>query len=95
MKSTSISEAKNRLSAYIDRVRRGETVVITDRGKPVARLTLVEPTAKDEEAQAIRRINALPWVRPGKGGKPKGAKNPIPWKPGDKLASDRVIEDRI
>jgi len=27
MKSTSISEAKNRLSAYIDRVRRGETVV--------------------------------------------------------------------
>ena len=37
MKSTSISEAKNRLSAYIDRVRRGETVVITDRGKPVAR----------------------------------------------------------
>ena len=30
-----------------------------------------------------------------KGGKLKGAKNPIPWKPGNKLASDMVIEDRI
>ena len=38
MKTASISEAKNRLSAYIDRVRRGETVLITDRGTPVARL---------------------------------------------------------
>ena len=90
----SIREMKNHLSKYLKLVQAGKDVVITDRGKPVARLTLVEPTAKDEEAQAIRRINALPWVRPGKGGKLKGAKNPIPWKPGDKLASDRVIEDR-
>ena len=90
----SIREMKNRLSKYLKLARTDNDVVITDRGKPFARLTLVEPTAKDEEAQAIRRINALPWVRPGKGGKPKGARNPIPWKPGDKLASDRVIEDR-
>ena len=76
----SIREMKNRLSKYLKLARAGNDVVITDRGKPVARLTLVEPTAKDEEAQAIRRINALPWMRPGKG---------------DKLASDRVIEDRI
>ena len=90
-----VRDLRNNLKRYLDRVKAGEEVVITERGKPVARLTLVEPTAKDEEAEAIRRINALPWVRPGKGGKPKGAKNPIPWKPGDKLASDRVIEDRI
>jgi len=69
-------------------------VVITDRGKPVARLTLLESTAKDEEAEAIRRIKALPWVRPGKGGKIKGATHPIPWKPGDKLLSDVILEDR-
>jgi len=85
---------KNHLSKYLKLAQAGKDVVITDRGKPVARLTLVELTAKNEEAQAIRRINALPWVRPGKGGKVKGAKNPIPWKPGDKLASDMVIEDR-
>ena len=38
MKTASISVAKNRLSAYLDLVRAGETVTITDRGTPVARL---------------------------------------------------------
>ncbi len=91
----SIREMKNRLSKYLKLVREGKDVVITDRGRPVARLTIVEPSAKDAEAEYIRRIRALPWVQPGKGGKLKGAKNPIQWKPGDKLASDMVLEDRI
>jgi len=34
---------KNHLSAYLKRVRDGEEIVITDRGRPVARLTSVEP----------------------------------------------------
>ncbi len=34
----SITEAKNQLSALIDLVRGGESVVIVDRGVPVARL---------------------------------------------------------
>lgn len=89
----SIRDMKNRLSKYLKLVRTGKEVVITDRGKPVAQLTLVKPAAENEE-EAIARINALPWVRPGKGGKIKGAKHPIPWKPGDKLASDIVLEDR-
>jgi prevent-host-death family protein len=38
MKKASISEAKNRLSALLDRVRQGQSVVIEDRGVPVARL---------------------------------------------------------
>lgn len=46
MTRTSISEAKNRLSALIDRVKNGDTVVIEDRGVPVARL---EPVASAEE----------------------------------------------
>lgn len=46
MKRASISEAKNRLSALIDRVRHGDTVVIEDRGVPVARL---EPVARSNE----------------------------------------------
>ena len=91
----SIRDMKNRLSKYLKLVQAGKDVVITDRGRPVARLTIVEPSAKEAEAEYIRRINALPWVQPGKGGKLKGAKNPIKWKPGDKLASDMVLEDRI
>jgi prevent-host-death family protein len=33
-----IRELKARLSSYVARARRGETVVVTDRGRPVARL---------------------------------------------------------
>ncbi len=39
----SISEAKNRLSALLDKVRHGETVLIMDRSKPIARLDPVRP----------------------------------------------------
>jgi prevent-host-death family protein len=38
MKRASISETKNSLSALIDEVKQGEEILITDRGKPVARL---------------------------------------------------------
>lgn len=91
----SIREMKNRLSKYLKLVQTGREVVITDRGRPVARLTLIVRAPEQVEAEAAKRIQALPWVRPGKGGKLRGAKNPVPWKPGDKLASDMVIEDRI
>ena len=62
MKSATITEAKNGLSALIDRVRAGESIVITDRGIPVA---VLEPApkqvgiedwiAKLERAGTIRR----------------------------------------
>lgn len=38
MTTASISEAKNQLSALLKRVQAGESVLITDRGVPVARL---------------------------------------------------------
>lgn len=38
MHVATITEAKNQLSALIDRVRGGESVLIVDRGIPVARL---------------------------------------------------------
>jgi len=42
MKTASVSEAKNSLSALLDVVRHGGTVVITDRGRPVAKLGPME-----------------------------------------------------
>jgi prevent-host-death family protein len=55
MKTATISEAKNQLSALIDRVRHGETVVITDRGRPVARLvSAVTEAARDPEGRLAR-----------------------------------------
>jgi prevent-host-death family protein len=38
MKTASISELKARLSAYLDAVRQGDEILVTDRGRPVARL---------------------------------------------------------
>jgi prevent-host-death family protein len=46
MKMATISETKNSLSALLDRVRHGETVLVTERGRPVARL---EPVASPTE----------------------------------------------
>jgi prevent-host-death family protein len=37
-----IRELKNGLSKYIERVRAGEEVIVTDRGRPVARLSAVD-----------------------------------------------------
>lgn len=48
MQRTSITEAKNNLSALIDRVRSGETVLIFDRNRPVARLQPVGSGDGDE-----------------------------------------------
>ena len=42
MKKATITEVKNGLSAYIDRVKAGESILITDRGVPVA---VIEPAA--------------------------------------------------
>ncbi len=47
MRTATISETKNSLSALLDRVRHGETIVITDRSRPVARL---EPALGAEHA---------------------------------------------
>jgi prevent-host-death family protein len=53
MKTTTITQAKNGLSALIDLVRGGESVVITDRGRPVARLEPVI-SAGDQPGRLLR-----------------------------------------
>ena len=39
MKTASVSKLKASLSAYLRRVERGEEVLVTDRGRPIAKLT--------------------------------------------------------
>ncbi len=47
-----IRELKNGLSGYIDRVRNGEEVIVTDRGRPVARLSSLD-AAHDHLAELV------------------------------------------
>lgn len=53
MRRATITQAKNGLSALIDQVKAGESILITDRGVPVARL---EPatTISDDEGRLTR-----------------------------------------
>lgn len=48
-----ISELKNKLSAYLRKVRAGETVVVVDRDQPIARIERLEP-AQDADARIVR-----------------------------------------
>ena len=50
MKTATITQAKNGLSALIDRVRAGESILILDRGTPVARLEPVVGAALPRDA---------------------------------------------
>jgi prevent-host-death family protein len=50
-------ELKTRLGAYLQQVRQGRTLVITDRGQPVAELKPLHGTT-DEDA-TLERLTAL------------------------------------
>jgi prevent-host-death family protein len=55
MKKATITEAKNRLSSRVDRVQHDETVVITDRGSPVARpVSAISGPLEDPDGRIAR-----------------------------------------
>lgn len=60
-----ITEAKNRLSALIDHVRGGESVLIVDRGIPVARLESALGAGADGDGR-IARLERSGAVRPAR-----------------------------
>jgi prevent-host-death family protein len=59
MKKASITEAKNNLSALIDRVKGGSAVLIVDRGRPVARLEPVSGAGSDGDSRLARLAKGL------------------------------------
>jgi prevent-host-death family protein len=58
-----VCDAKNRLSQLLDRVERGDIIVITRRGTPVARLVPYEERLA--RADAVRAAEALREFRRG------------------------------
>jgi prevent-host-death family protein len=54
VKKATLTETKNNLSAIIDRVRHGETVLILDRGIPVARIESVAHETPTSEGRLAR-----------------------------------------
>lgn len=88
MATVGIRELKEHLSEYLRRVREGELVVITDRGRPVGRLGPAEAGAGHERARLLTRQGRARW----EGGKPRGL-SPAP-RPRKGLVSVAVLEDR-
>ncbi len=70
MKTAAVSEVKARLSEYLSHVKAGAEVVITDRGKPVARIVPVGPTQLGREVLARMEKSGL--VKIGTGQLPVG-----------------------
>lgn len=69
MKTAAVSELKARLSKYLDRVKSGEEVLITDRGNPVARLLPVSRARAARQTMATMEKRGL--IRLGSGKLPK------------------------
>jgi prevent-host-death family protein len=65
MRSHAISEVKNRLSELLDQVRSGQSIVVTDRGVPIARIEPVT-TAPDPTGR-LRRLERAGILRVGTG----------------------------
>ena len=60
MEKATISQLKNRLSAYLKKVRAGSSVLILDRDQPIARLERVDAGARsDDRLSRLERSGIL------------------------------------
>jgi prevent-host-death family protein len=71
MTSVSITVLKARLSQFLESVRRGHEVLITDRGRPVAKIVPLS-TAREHEDGRIAELERAGLVRVGLRAIPKG-----------------------
>ena len=91
MRTAALRELRTNVDKYISLVKKGEEVLITDHGKPVARLS--QPSSEDKTLEErLAPLIAEGWVHPPtkKNKAPHG--RPIVAK--GKPASEMVIEDR-
>lgn len=63
MRTAGVREARQDLSGLLDDVRRGREVVITDRGRPVARLVPAKPRRSFPDLKAVRVKARAPQAR--------------------------------
>jgi prevent-host-death family protein len=95
MKRTSITDAKNGLSALLARVRHGETIIIEDRGVPVARLEPVATSGRRDVEGRAARLERQGVLRPALSSAPRRIlTTPPPTPTGGRALSDAVIAER-
>jgi len=83
-----IRELKATLSECVREVKSGRTIVVTDHGRPVARI-IPEAISLRERVDALRNAGAIAWSgRRLRRAKPAGKVR------GDKPVADLIIENR-
>jgi prevent-host-death family protein len=91
-----IRELKTRLGTYMQRVRAGGTVIITDRGKPVGRIIPVK-SSPEAQVQELMQAGLVAWsgtkLRRRPTGTP-GGRAPVARTRGKTTVADLLIEDR-
>ena len=90
MRETTVGtrELKNRLSAYLRRVKAGETVIITERGKPVGQILPIQ-VDQTSRLKKLAEAGVIDW-----NGQPVPAYQPKAVNRSKQLLSDLVAEDR-
>ncbi len=90
-KTIGIREFKEQLSGHIREVKKGATLVITERGKPVARLLPVAPAnaSVEEKLHQLVKTGAISWS--GRKLSPDALAIPVR---GPKTVAEMLIEDR-
>ena len=95
MKRATITQAKNRLSALIDHVRQGESVLIEDRGVPVAQLNRIASRGAGADEGRIARLERLGILRPPTSIRPGKLLDAPPPKTRSRLSLSQIlIEER-
>jgi prevent-host-death family protein len=92
MVTVASKELKNRLGRYLQLVRTGEPVQITDRGKPIGCIVPLQSPAASPDVIEWSRLIASGGLSPGSG-KPLRRHKPAKLKPGPSIA-EMIAEDR-
>lgn len=87
-KAVSIRELKAKLTVYVDQVKAGGTVTITEDGKPVGQIVPVRPSLEEKE-QHLVDSGVLAWS--GRKLKPR---SPSIRPRGNRTVSELLLEDR-
>ena len=92
MRRVGSREFKNRLGRYLSAVRKGQSLLITDRGRPVARVSPPDREGRPEESleDRLRELEAQGLIRLAK--RPMRSFKAVASR--GKPASQMLIEDR-
>jgi prevent-host-death family protein len=81
-------ELKSRLSEYLRRVKAGQTIIVTERGKPIGQIVPIK-LSLEGRLQAMVEAGLAEW-----NGQRLKARQPVARNRGVRQVSDLVIEDR-